>query len=232
MLNPNIARMMKIKEMSKKLKNTEPDAKALSKTKAAEKASIESSKSLDERVNAAIDELGVSNQSNRVDDTYQDQTVVRTTSSKQRHNTDKDQSTRNNRTPPELNNQHSVLQNSLSVESISSRQRTTSNSNSDTAANQRRSSNISSYPDHLSTIRSPVPSCRSPDGQHLVSGDQQHQRQSFGRRSPSHRNVSFNASDKPRKCRKMASQLLGNELIINNYLLVYSSISRVFTFST
>ena len=125
-------------------------------------------------------------------------------------------------------NSHPTLQNSLSVESITSRTRTASNSDNSAAANQRRSSNLTTYPDHLSTIRSPVPPVRSPTNstsdpppvQHLSSGDHttSQQRTSFGRRSPSQRNVSYNSSDKPRKCRKMASELLGSELKIYPFL--------------
>ena len=115
------------------------------------------------------------------------------------------------------------MQNSLSVDSsLSARQRTSSNSDSNSSGSQaaapRRSNNLASYPDHLSTIRSPIP--RSPDpGPGPPPTTAPSGEKSFGRRSPNPRNVScLSPSDKPRKCRKMATELLGKELT-NVYIL-------------
>ena len=206
MLNPNIARRMKMQEMlakSQAVKKAEAADSEKSKPKQSPPSiTAPNSDRLDVTAERVVDELGSGT-------TKEHQRVTRQDS--------------RNRT--ELNS-HATLQNSLSVESISSRTRTSSNSDNRIAADQRRSSNLTTYPDHLSTIRSPVPP-RSPSNsssdpiQSLASGDhipnQTHKSSSIGRRSPSHRNVSYNSSDKPRKCRKMASELLGTELKNINY---------------
>ena len=176
MLNPNIARLRKMKELADKQKNSKTEkSKPVEKASKIEKAIENSKSSLDERVIAAAEEL--------------------------------------NKEKNESHSRYSQMQNSLSVDSsLSARQRTSSNSDSNSSGSQanapRRSNNLASYPDHLSTIRSPIP--RSPDpGSQSQTNDK-----NFGRRSPNPRNVScLSPSDKPRKCRKMATDLLGKELL-------------------
>ena len=175
MLNPNIARLRKMKELADKQKNSKSEkSKPVEKASKIEKTIENSKSSLDERVIAAAEEL--------------------------------------NKEKNESHSRYSQMQNSLSVDSsLSARQRTSSNSDSNSSGSQanapRRSNNLASYPDHLSTIRSPIP--RSPDpGSQSQTNDK-----NFGRRSPNPRNVScLSPSDKPRKCRKMATDLLGREL--------------------
>ena len=192
MLNPNIALLMKKKEMAKKLmasqKGSKEDAHAVSKGKSGSNVS-----SLDQKSEERVQEDA---------------------SAPAHHESTARQNSQARARPESVTTQ--PTQNSLTVDH-GNRPRTSSNSETQAAlAQQRRTSNNIAYPDHLSTIRSPVPGVRP--GDNNVEKD----RAVHGHRSPSMRNVSME-NDKPRKCRKMASQLLGTEL----YILVLCNIFKL-----
>ena len=197
MLNPNIARMMKIKEMSNKLKSTSSNATsnsttAPSKEKHSPTETTNSKNSLDERVNATLDEITNAQHRQQQHQQQQDMQEQRLASQQKQTSNNLDVS----RTP--------------AATPTTTGAGTGARSSSDSSAVRRTSS--MSYPEHLSTIRSPLPP-RSPDPSATNQSDSN--RSSLNR----NRNVSYQVPNLPSenkhgKCRKITAQLIGRAFTI------------------